>query len=86
MKITLEISETEKLALENDLMSIEEWVQKAVEGKINNCKKRMFNEWGPKLRQDPDIEAIPANDEKLVKFICSHKDYKNRQQREAEAE
>ena len=84
MKITVELSGTDKLVLENDLLDVEDWVKKAVEGKVNNCKKRMFNDWMPRLRQDPEIESIPANDEKLVKFICKHKDYKNRQQREAE--
>ena len=37
---TIEVS-----VLKNDLLDIQDWVTKAIDGKVNNCKKRMIAEW-----------------------------------------
>ncbi len=84
MEFNVNISDTDKLILENDLMDIDLWIQNAVRGKINNCKKRMQQEWLPKLLNDPDLEAIPVNIDDLIALIVNRDDYQNRSDREAD--
>lgn len=78
------ISNRKEKCLKNDLLDIKDWVDKAIEGKINNCKKRMINEWMPKLMADPNVTEIPANEDALIDFITARPDYKNRVDREKE--
>jgi len=68
----------EESVLKNDLLDVGEWVEKAIDGKVNNCKKRMIAEWTPKLNADDSVESIPANEEKLIELIVARDDYKNR--------
>ena len=82
----MEISDTDKKCLKNDLLDIEDWILKAIEGKINKCKKRLVREWYPKLMADPEVDSIPANEEDLVELVTSRPDYKNRVEREPESE
>ena len=74
----------EELVLKNDLLDVGEWVEKAIDGKVNNCKKRMIAEWTPKLNADDSVESIPANEEKLIELIVARDDYKNRADRDKE--
>ena len=78
----IEISDSDMKCLQNDLLNIEDWINEAIQGKINNCKKRLIAEWHPKLIADPDIKSIPGDESGLINFITSHKDYSNRYQRE----
>jgi len=80
------LSETDKKCLLNDLLEIEDWILKAIEGKINSCKKRFIREWHPKLMADPSVDTIPANEEDFVNMVIARPDYKNRKQRDKEAE
>jgi len=80
----IEISETDLLALKNDLTDVEEWITQAVIGKINNCKKRLISEWTPRLMVDPDVRSIPADEERLIKTITERNDYRDRNARESE--
>ena len=84
MDITINISDLDEKVLKNDLLDIEEWVQSAVEGKINNCKKRMISEWQPKLFADPTVENIPADETAFINLVVSRDDYQTRVQREQE--
>ena len=83
-KTIMTISQEDIKCLENDLLGIEDWIAKAIEGKINNCKKRMINQWIPRLRSKG--EEIPSEDSALVDKITKHKDYKNRKKRDEESE
>jgi len=83
-KIVLRISQTDIKCLENDLVSPQEWLRDALVGKINQCFKRMANEWIPKLR-DRGI-SIPAKNSELIDLITSQDDYKNRVTREENKE
>jgi len=74
----------EESVLKNDLIDVGEWVKGAIDGKVNNCKKRMIAEWTPKLNADESVESIPANEEKLIEVIVARDDYKNRADRESE--
>ena len=79
------LSTLEEIVLKNDLLDVQDWWDKAIVGKINNCKKRMIREWNPKLIADPEVESIPANEDDLIAFIVARDDYKNRVERDAES-
>ena len=65
LTVSQSISDTDVLILQNDLRDIDDWVSKAVIGKINNCYKRMEKEWIPKLISDSNVSAISASREDL---------------------
>ena len=81
--VTVEISDHNEKVLLNDLLDIDDWVQKAVVGKINNCRKRMANEATAVLKADASVETMPATDEGLQKALLARDDYKNRSERDA---
>ena len=84
LKVSYIITDTDEKILLNDVYDIDEWIKLAITGKINNCWKRLEQEWTPKLMNDPNIESIPANKDLYVEMITSHSDYKNRSQRPEE--
>ena len=84
LTITVQISNEDVAYLENDLLDVDDWVQKAVVGKINNSKKRFIREWQQKLMADPDVTTIPANTADFISGVKARPDYKNRAQRDAE--
>ena len=49
-------------------------------GKINNCYKRLKNEWVPILMDDTSI-TYPSKDE-FVQQVVNHSTYQNRYHRE----
>ena len=81
--VTVEISDHNEKVLLNDLLNIDDWVQKAVVGKINNCGKRMANEATAILKADASVENMPATDEGLQKALLARDDYKNRAELDA---
>lgn len=83
MEITIDLTNDEAKILENDLLSIEEWVNALVKNKISRCKERLISEWIPKLIQDPEVSNIMGDENALLTQIFSHQDYKNREQVEA---
>jgi hypothetical protein len=81
--ITVKVSDTDQLVLKNDLLDIDTWVQDAMTGKINNCWKRMQQEWTTKLMNDSSFtDSIPSNKADFVKLITARSDYKNRKARD----
>ena len=78
------LSSTEEAVLKNDLLDVQAWVNGAIDGKVNNCKKRMIAEWLPKLYADESVTQIPANEDEVVAMIVARDDYKNRVERDAE--
>ena len=88
-KITLkiEVDDTQQAILNNDLLDINQWVQNAMTGKINNAWKRMQREWTTKLMNDESFtDPIPSNQADFVKLITARSDYKTRKQRDDEAQ
>ena len=83
LTITVNISDADEVVLKNDLLDIDDWVQKAVIGKIKNCKKRMIREWQPKLMADPTITTMPADEVAFVASVVTRPDYKDRVARDA---
>ena len=80
------LTTTEEQVLSNELLDIQGWVDGAVTGKINKCKKRMLTEWHPKLLADPAVTSLPATEEELIALIMARDDYKSRTQREDESD
>ena len=78
------LSSTEESVLKNDLLDVQNWVDGAINGKVNNCKKRMISEWLPKLYADESVSSIPATEDEIVAMIVARDDYKDRAARDAE--
>ena len=81
--ITITINDTDEKVLLNDILDANTWVQNAVARKINNCWKRMQNEWTTKLINDSSFtDSIPSNKADYVTLITSRSDYKDRAARD----
>ena len=76
------LSSKEEAVLKNDLLNVEVWVDGAIDGKVNNCKKRMIAEWLPKLYADESVTQIPANEDEMIALVVARSDYLNRVERE----
>ena len=83
---TVTISAEDEIALNNDLLDIDTWIQQAVIGKTANCRKRIIAEWQPILFNDPAVTAIPATQDEFIAAVVARSDYKSAAQRNADAE
>jgi len=71
------------LYTDTDNTGLDTWIQAAVDGKINNCWKRMQREWTDKLMNDSSFtDSIPSNQADFVKLVLARSDYKNRKARD----
>ena len=82
---TVTITDADETALNNDLIDIDTWIQAAVTGKINNCKKRMVTQWQPVLFADESVESMPATADGIIALVVARDDYKTRTERDAES-
>jgi hypothetical protein len=83
LTLTIEVDDTDQTVLKNDLLDIDDWVQDAMTGKINNCWKRMQTEWTTKLMNDSSFtDSIPSNKADFVKLITARSDYQDRKARD----
>ena len=83
LTLKIEVDDTQQSILDNDLLDINQWVQDAMTGKINNCWKRMQQEWTTKLMNDSSFtDPIPSNQADFVKLVLARSDYKNRKARD----
>ena len=86
---TVTLTDLQQQILANDLYTdtdnagLDAWIQAAVDGKINNCWKRMQREWTDKLMNDSSFaDPIPSNQADFVKLVLARSDYKNRKARD----
>ena len=79
------LTATEESVLKNDLLDPQDWVAKAIDGKVANCTKRMIAEWLPKLYADESVTQIPASEDEVGALIVARDDYKNRAEKDAAA-
>ena len=86
---TVSLTDLQQNILKNDLYSdsdnagLDDWIQAAVDGKINNAWKRMQTEWTTRLMNDDSFtDAIPSNQADFVALIIARSDYKNRKARD----
>ena len=83
LKVEITINDTMQAIMNNDLLSIENWIKDAVEGKQNNCWKRMQAEWTTKLMNDDSFtDPIPSNQADFVTLVTGRDDYKTRKERD----
>ena len=83
LKVEITVNDTMQAIMNNDLLSIEDWIKDAVAGKQNNCWKRMQAEWTTKLMNDDSFtDPIPSNQADFVTLVTSRDDYKTRKQRD----
>ena len=82
---TITLTDLQQKILSNDLYNdtdnagLDAWIQAAVDGKINNCWKRMQREWTTKLMEDDSFtDSIPSNQAAFVALVTARSDYKNR--------
>ena len=82
---TISLTDLQQTILSNDLYNdtdnagLDKWIQEAVDGKINNCWKRMRTEWTQKLMDDSSFtDPIPSNQADFVALVTARSDYKNR--------
>jgi hypothetical protein len=86
---TVSLTDLQQKILKNDLHSdtdnagLDKWIQDAVDGKINNCWKRMQQQWTTTLMNDETFtDPIPSNQADFVALITARSDYKTRKQRD----
>ena len=86
---TISLTDDEQKILSNELYNdtdnagIDAWLQAAIDGKINNCWKRMQNEWTTKLMNDDSFtDPIPSNKADFIALVTARSDYKNRKARD----
>ena len=86
---TVSLTDLQQNILKNDLYSdtdnagLDDWIQAAVDGKINNAWKRMQTEWTTKLMNDDSFtDPIPSNQADFVALVIARPDYKNRKARD----
>jgi len=73
------------LYTDTDMSGLDAWIADAVTGKINNCWKRMQQEWTTKLMNDDSFtDAIPSNQADFIALVIARDDYKNRKSRDDE--
>ena len=83
LTLTIEVDDTDQTVLKNDLLDINDWVQAAMTGKINNAWKRMQREWTDKLMNDESFtDSIPSNKADFVTLVTARSDYKDRKARD----
>ena len=87
---TITLTDLQQKILSNDLYNdvsdnkgIDEWLDGAISGKINNCLKRMHQELTTKLMNDSSFtDPIPSNQADFVALVTARSDYKTRKQRD----
>ena len=87
---TVSLTDLQQKILSNDLYNdmsnnsgLDTWIQNAIDGKINNCWKRMQQEWTTKLMNDDSFtDPIPSNQADFVTLVTARSDYKTRKQRD----
>ena len=86
---TITLTDLQQKILSNDLYNdtnnagLDEWIQGAMDGKLNNCWKRFQTEWTTKLMNDDSFtDAIPSNQADFVALVTARADYKNRKARD----
>ena len=92
-KKEITLTDVQQKILSNDLYNdtdnkgLDDWIQAAVDGKINNCWKRMQSEWTTKLMNDNSFtDPIPSNQADFVALVTARSDYKIRKARDDASE
>ena len=82
--IEVKLTEFDEKVLKHELLDIQQWVQDALDGKINNVKKRLTAVSQKQLFEDENIENIPATQEAMINLYFEQEYYKSRLERKEE--
>lgn len=66
----------------HEVISVESWIQLALDGKANKCKKRLVKSEMPRMLANP----LVTNEDELLEAVFAQPEYMNRAEREAIAE
>ena len=80
---TITLSNTDQLAMKNDLLSISDWIENAIQGKVRKTRERIIRQGITILRTTG--QKLPTDDNILINRIVSQPGYKNRVEREKES-
>ena len=91
---TLSITDLQQTILTDSLYNdpadnsgLDLWLQNALDGKVNNCWKRMHEQWSKKLMNDASFtDSIPSVQADFVAMVVARDDYKTRKARDDAAE
>lgn len=84
MIYTVETTELEESILKHELLDIQDWLEKALIGRINKVKLSMLSEAHKSLLKDPDTISIPATEQGVLEAYMALSSYKDRATRQAE--
>ena len=79
--ITIKITDLDYKVLEDELVDPEQWVEAALNGKIDKVKTRVVAAEIEFMKADPKSKTIPASDDGILKKRFAREGYKNRAQR-----
>ena len=79
---TVSISDAEKKALEYITVSVQDWIDNAVDNRARQAIDEIYNSEVARMTADPDITSIPADKDAVVLAA----DIKSAATRQAEAE
>ena len=79
---TVSISDAEKKALEYIALSVQDWIDNAVDNRARIAIDEIYNSEVARMTADPDITSIPADKDAVVLAA----DIKSAATRQAEAE
>jgi len=74
---------SDSLYNDTDNAGLDLWLQNSFEGKVNNCWKRMHEQWSKKLMNDASFtDPIPSVQADFVAMVVARADYKTRKARD----
>lgn len=85
-QITIELDDFDLRILGNDLLDPLQWIEDAMIGKLNRCKKRLMRGGVETLLRKKSVENIPTDEDLLLDLILSQPEYKNRVERDKEVD
>ncbi len=85
-KITVNLTDQQVAILEYELLDINEWIQEAVNGRINYARNMLAEEAREVLEADAAVTVIPADRDELIAARMARSDYRNRKKRDEDEE
>tara|TARA_R110002126_G_scaffold14673_2_gene61181 strand:- start:15 stop:275 length:261 start_codon:yes stop_codon:yes gene_type:complete len=72
---TITISDDDEDVLLSTIVDVQDWLDKALSGKINNVKRKVDTEFRMLLDLDPTVVSIPADINGRLSLIRSRPEY-----------
>lgn len=82
----IEITDLQLQAMADILVNPQQWIEDAVNSKVERCVERVVAKEQQRLLEDPDVLTIPATIDGILESHFSQPDYKTRAERDAEEE